>query len=83
MKEYLLIFRAEPFDISQRTPEEQMGSMEKFITDVPGVALTNAGKNKRIVRFEEHDLIYFGPRTGENIIKLMKLIHPPANAQTK
>jgi len=55
---------------------DQMGSMEKFISDVPGVALTNAGKNKHIVRFEEHDLIYFGPRSGENIIKLMNLIHP-------
>jgi iron complex transport system substrate-binding protein len=55
---------------------DQMGSMEKFVSGVPGVALTNAGKNKRIVRFEEHDLIYFGPRTGENIIKLMKLLHP-------
>lgn len=55
---------------------DQMGSMDKFITDVPGVALTNAGKNRRIVRFEEHDLVYFGPRSGENIIKLMNLIHP-------
>jgi iron complex transport system substrate-binding protein len=55
---------------------DQMGSMEKFIAGVPGVPLTNAGKNKNIVRFEEHDLIYFGPRTGENIIKLMNLIHP-------
>lgn len=56
---------------------DQMGSMDKFIEAVAGVALTNAGKNKRIVRFEEHDLIYFGPRTGENTIKLMNLIHPP------
>lgn len=55
---------------------DQMGSMDKFISDVPGVALTNAGKNKRIVRFEEHDLIYFGPRSGENIIKLINLLHP-------
>ncbi len=55
---------------------DQMGSMDKFISNVPGIALTNAGKNKRIVRFEEHDLIYFGPRTGENIIKLIKLLHP-------
>lgn len=62
---------------------DQMGSMEKFISDVPGVALTNAGKNKRIYRFEEHDLIYFGPRTGENILKLLNLIHPPANAEKK
>jgi iron complex transport system substrate-binding protein len=57
--------------------------MDKFITGVPGVSLTNAAKNKRIVRFEEHDLVYFGPRTGENIIKLMNLIHPPANAPEK
>ena len=62
---------------------DRMGSMDKFITGVPGVALTNAGKNKRIVRFEEHDLIYFGPRSGENIIKLINLLHPTANAETK
>lgn len=57
---------------------DQMGSMDKFIEGVPGVSLTNAGKNKRIVRFEEHDLVYFGPRTGENILKLMNLLHPDA-----
>ena len=55
---------------------DQMGSMDKFISDVPGVALTNAGKNKRIVRFEEHDLVYFGPRSGKNIMALMQLLHP-------
>lgn len=55
---------------------DQMGSMEKFIEGVPGVALTSAGKNKRILRFEEHDLVYFGPRTGTNIIKLINLLHP-------
>jgi len=59
---------------------DQMGGIEKFKT-VPGVALTNAAKNNRIYRFEEHDLVYFGPRSGENIIKLMKLIHPPADVQ--
>jgi iron complex transport system substrate-binding protein len=62
---------------------DQMGGMEKFATGVPGVSLTNAAKNKRIYRFEEHDLIYFGPRTGDNIIKLMDLIHPAANAPKK
>ena len=55
---------------------DQMGGMEKFATGVPGVSLTNAAKNKRIYRFEEHDLVYFGPRSGENIIKLMDFIHP-------
>ena len=62
---------------------DRMGSMDKFITSVPGVALTNAGKNKRIVRFEEHDLIYFGPRTGDNVIKLINLLHTSASAPTK
>jgi iron complex transport system substrate-binding protein len=55
---------------------DQMGSMDKFASGVPGVSLTNAAKNKRIYRFEEHDLVYFGPRSGENILKLMDLIHP-------
>jgi iron complex transport system substrate-binding protein len=62
---------------------DRMGSMDKFISTVPGIALTNAGKNKRIIRFEEHDLIYFGPRTGENIIKLINLLHISASAATK
>ena len=47
---------------------DKMGSMDKFIASVPGVALTNAGKNKRIVRFEEHDIIYFGPRSRAIIL---------------
>ena len=55
---------------------DQMGSMEKFATGIPGVSLTNAAKNKRIYRFEEHDMVYFGPRSGENIIKLINIIHP-------
>lgn len=62
---------------------DRMGSMDKFISSVPGVSLTNAGKNKRIVRFEEHDLIYFGPRTGDNIIQLINLLHPTASAEKK
>jgi iron complex transport system substrate-binding protein len=59
---------------------DKMGSMDKFIAGVPGVALTNAGRNKRIVRFEEHDIVYFGPRSGENIIKLINLLHPSGGA---
>lgn len=54
---------------------DKMGSTENF-KSIPGVSLTNAAKNNRIYRFEEHDLVYFGPRSGENILKLMQLIHP-------
>jgi len=62
---------------------DQMGSMEKFATGIPGVSLTNAAKNKRIYRFEEHDLVYFGPRSGENIIRLINLIHLKPDVSTK
>lgn len=62
---------------------DRMGSMDKFISSVPGVALTNAGKNRRIVRFEEHDIVYFGPRSGDNIIQLIHLLHPVPDAAKK
>lgn len=53
---------------------DRLGSMEK-VKELPGVALTNAAKTNRIYRVEAHDLIYLGPRTGENILKLQELIH--------
>jgi iron complex transport system substrate-binding protein len=53
---------------------DKMGSVEKFM-QLPGIALTPAAKNRKIYRIEEHDLVYFGPRTGENIIKMARLIH--------
>lgn len=62
---------------------DRMGSMDKFISSVPGVALTNAGKNKRIIRFEEHDIVYFGPRSGENIINLIHLLYTNNNSAAK
>ena len=62
---------------------DRMGTMDKFIASVPGVSLTNAGKNKRIVRFEEHDIVYFGPRSGENIINLIHLLHSSPVVETK
>lgn len=53
---------------------DRLGNADKLAT-LPGIALTPAGKNKKIYRIEEHDLIYLGPRTGENVQMLMKLIH--------
>ena len=50
------------------------GSVEKFM-QLPGISLTPAAKNGRIYRIEEHDLVYFGPRTGANVINMAKLIH--------
>lgn len=53
---------------------DRLGSKEKF-ADLPGIALTPAYKNGKIYRVEEHDLVYFGPRSGEVILHIAKLIH--------
>lgn len=50
------------------------GSTEKFV-ELPGIGLTPAAKNNKIFRVEEHDMVYFGPRTGEILLMLMDLIH--------
>ncbi|WP_022822978.1 heme/hemin ABC transporter substrate-binding protein [Hymenobacter norwichensis] len=53
---------------------DRQGGLEKF-KQLPGVALTPAAKNNRIYRVEEHDMVYLGPRTGQNVLMLQKLIH--------
>ncbi|WP_121355437.1 heme/hemin ABC transporter substrate-binding protein [Flavisolibacter nicotianae] len=53
---------------------DRLGSKEKF-ADLPGIALTPAYKNGKIYRVEEHDLVYFGPRSGEVIQKFAQIIH--------
>ena len=53
---------------------DRLGGLDKF-KELPGIALTPAAKSNRIYRVEEHDLLYFGPRTGENVLKLIELIH--------
>lgn len=50
------------------------GSLEQ-IKALPGVATSNAAKTNRIYRIEENVLMYFGPRTGENIGKVAATIH--------
>lgn len=50
------------------------GSLQKF-KQLPGIALSPAAKNNRIYRIEEHDLVYLGPRTGKNVLKIMQMVH--------
>lgn len=57
---------------------DRLGSEEKIL-ELPGIAGTNAAKNGRIYRVEEHDLVYIGPRTGENVRLLQELIHRKGN----
>src|SRR5215212_9334854 len=48
---------------------DRLGSPVDEIKSLPGVATSNAAKNNRIYRIEENQLMYFGPRSGENIEK--------------
>ncbi len=53
---------------------DRLGSLDQ-INALPGVATSNAARNKRIYRIEENVLNYFGPRSGENIQKVAAVIH--------
>jgi iron complex transport system substrate-binding protein len=50
------------------------GDLEQ-LKALPGVATSNAAKNNRIYRIEENQLMYFGPRSGENVEKVAAIIH--------
>lgn len=53
---------------------DRLGTTQK-ISELAGISTTKAFKNNKIYRVEEHDMVYLGPRTGENILILQKLIH--------
>ncbi len=74
---------ASPEIVAQANPDiilvtsygfDHAGSVEQ-IKQLPGVDTSNAAKNNKIYRIEEGELMYFGPRTGDNLLKLTKLIH--------
>lgn len=74
---------ASPEIIAKNNPEvilmteygfDRLGSMEQAKT-LPGVAETDAARHNRIYRVPEHELMYYGPETGNSIIELAKLIH--------
>ena len=55
---------------------DKLGSVEQAKT-LPGVAETDAARNNRIYRIAEHDLMYFNPDSGANVLTVAKLIHQP------
>ena len=59
---------------------DRLGSMEN-IADLPGVSSTRAFKEGKVYRVEEHDMVYLGPRTGENVLMLQELIHKDGATQ--
>lgn len=53
---------------------DRLNGMQE-VKNLPGVSTTKAAQNNRIFRVEEHDMVYFGPRTGEIVMNLQELIH--------
>jgi iron complex transport system substrate-binding protein len=75
---------ASPEIIAQANPDvilvtdfgfDRLGSPLDELKALPGVATSNAAKNNRIYRVEENQLMYFGPRSGENVEKVAAAIH--------
>jgi iron complex transport system substrate-binding protein len=60
---------------------DRLGSSDAVAGTLPGVATTRAARTGRVYRVEEHDLVYIGPRTGENVLELQRLIHATGHAQ--
>ena len=53
---------------------DRYGSAGKF-AQMPGVGLTPAGKNLRIYRINETEIMYFGPRTPAAVAKIARWLH--------
>lgn len=70
-----LIARAAPdVIIATEVGFDRFGSADKFL-ELPGVALTPAGKSKRIYRITEQEIMYYGPRTPAVVRKIADMIH--------
>jgi iron complex transport system substrate-binding protein len=61
---------------------DKLGSLAQAKT-LPGVAETNAARHNRIYRITEHELMYFNPDTGTNVLAVAKLIHQQSPTQTR
>jgi len=75
---------ASPEIIAQANPDiilvtnygyDYAGGTVDAIKALPGVGTSSAARNNKIYRIEENELMYWGPRTGDNLLKLAKLMH--------
>lgn len=58
-----------------------LGGIEQ-VMNIPGVSLTPAGKNKRIIVMDTLYLLGFGPRTGQAALDLALKLHPELTKDT-
>ena len=53
---------------------ESVGGVDGLL-QIPGIAQTSAGRNRRVVEFEDQYLLGMGPRTGAALTDLIKALH--------
>ncbi|HNM79212.1 MAG TPA: hypothetical protein PKI89_12645 [Tepidiformaceae bacterium] len=46
------------------------------LLQIPGMAQTPAGQNKRVVDFDDQYLLGLGPRAGQALMDLVRALHP-------
>ena len=54
---------------------ESVGGVDGLL-QIPGLAQTPAGKNRRVLEYEDQYLLGLGPRTGQALLDLVKALHP-------
>ena len=54
---------------------ESIGGV-KGVLRIPGVALTPAGRNRRMLAYDDLLLLGLGPRTGASLRPLVRGLHP-------
>jgi iron complex transport system substrate-binding protein len=64
---------------AQRGLDAYLGGLDGFL-QTPGVAETPAGRERRILVYEDLLLLGLGPRTGELLARLFIDLHPEASA---
>ena len=62
---------------ARRGLDAYLGGLDGFL-QMPGVAETAAGRDRRVLVFEDLFLLGLGPRTGQLLAELFAELHPEA-----
>ncbi len=60
---------------------ESSGGIDEFLKQ-PGLALTKAGKRRRVIDMDDLALLGFGPRLGKSAMELFEKLHPSADHES-
>lgn len=70
------IASANPQVILMMSSREHVAGGKKGLKKIPGVQLTDAARDNRLLSMDGNYLIGFGPRLGDAVLELMEKLHP-------